>query len=142
MKGKTHREVTRVLAEDLNLPIEPMLRGCVYPDQVSMKSVTIEGVEMGYPHHKETDPRIRKMLVQLRDKKLKSKELNPFSLGCLCHLIQDRAVVPYAHPMFHEMTRDIAKYKIKNDWRREDIPIMDSAILNDHVVKLVLRTHR
>ena len=74
MKWESHRECTKVIAEDLNLPIEPMLNGCVYPDQVSMnKSVTIEGVQMCHPHHKETDRRIRDMLLQLRSKKLKNE---------------------------------------------------------------------
>ena len=109
-----------------------MLEGCVYPDKVSMnKSVTIEGVQLCHPHHKETDQRIRDMLLQLRSKKLKDENVNPFSLGCLCHLIQDGVVVPSAHPKFVEMTRDIAKYKIKDEWRRENIPVMDGAIIDE-----------
>jgi len=132
MKWESHRECTKAIAEDLNLPIEPMLNGCVYPDQVAMnKSVTIEGIEMCHPHHKETDRRIRDMLLQLRSKKLKDENVDAFSLGCLCHLIQDGVVVPSAHPKFVEMTRDIAKYKIKDEWRRENIPVMDVAIIDE-----------
>ena len=42
MKWQSHRERTKAIAEDLNLPMGRMLEGCVYPDQVSMnKSVLL-----------------------------------------------------------------------------------------------------
>lgn len=132
MKWKSHREVTKAIAEDLRLPIAPMLKGSVYPDRRGKKKygkgVYIERVAMHYPHHKETDWRIRMMILRLRRKMLKGEKLDPFVLGCLCHLIQDRAVFPHSHRRFEEFEEALAKYEIKEDWRRENNPLMDGAI--------------
>jgi len=133
MKWKSHRECTRAIAEDLGLPKEPMLEGCVYPDRVGMKKygkgVYIEGVAMHYPHHKETDQRIKTMILRLRKKILKGEQPDPFVLGCLCHLIQDRVVFPHSDERFEEFERAVAEYRIKEEWRKEPIPLVDGAIL-------------
>ena len=132
MKWKSHRECAKAIAEDLGLDREKMLEGSVYPDKVGKaksyvriaKGVSIPvahsearicGVAITYPHHKETDQRIRKIMLRLRAEKLKAKELEPFILGCLSHLIQDRVVFPYDHPKFEKFERDIAKYKLKEE---------------------------
>lgn len=132
MKWKSHREATKAIAEDFGLPIAPMLKGSVYPDRVGMKKygkgAYIEGVAMHYPHHKETDWRIRMMILRLRRKILKGEKLDPFVLGCLCHLIQDRTVFPHSDRRFEEFEEAVARYKIKEEWRRENIPLMDGAI--------------
>ena len=135
MKWKSHREVTKVIADDLGLDTKKMLKGSVYPDRVGMKKqgkdVYIEGVAMSYPHHKQTNYRIKKMVLRLRKKVLNGEKIDSFTLGCLCHLIEDRVVFPHAHRKFEEFERDVAKYKIKNEWREEHIPVKDGAILKE-----------
>lgn len=145
MKWKSHRECTKAIAEDLGLDIsqrERMVGGSVYPDKVGMGEAkgetSIFGVSLTYPHHKETDLRIRQILLRLRKEILDGKKLDLFYIGCLVHLIQDRVVFPHAHPRFEEFEGAVAKYKIKEEWRRENIPLMDAAILNalDNILTL------
>jgi len=137
MKWKSHFAVTRALAEDIGLDISQrkrMVEGSVYPDKVGMGEVkgklSIFGVPLTYPHHKETNERIHQILLGMRKVILNEKKLDPFDIGCLVHLIQDRVVFPHADPRFEEFQRAVAKYKIKDEWRMENVPLMDGAILD------------
>jgi len=138
MKWKSHREVTRALAEDLGLDIsqrERMVEGSVYPDKVGMGKAkgksSIFGVPLTYPHHKETNERIRQILLRMRSSILDGQKIDPFDIGCLAHLIQDRAVFPYSHSNFEQFELEIAKYRVKNEWRNPTaVPTVDGRILN------------
>mgnify|MGYP001025655774 FL=1 len=135
MKWKSHRECTRAIAFDMGLPSEPMIEGCVYPDRVGMnmanKGNSVEGVNMDYPHHSGTDDRIRSLMLQLRKKVLNRDKIDPFVLGCLCHLIQDRAVYPYSDSRYQDFMDDVARFRIEYEWRRESLPLWDGRIVNN-----------
>jgi len=94
MKGKSHREVTRALAEDLGLDIsqrERMVEGSVYPDKVGMGKVkgksSIFGVPLTYPHHKETNERIRQILLRMRSSILDGQKIDGRILNALPNIL-------------------------------------------------------
>lgn len=135
MKWTSHLECTSAIASDMGLQHKPMMEGCIYPDQVGMnkanKGNSVEGVNMDYPHHYGTDGRIRSLILRLRKKVLNKGEIDPFVLGCLCHLIQDRAVHRYSDSRHQDFTDDIARFRIKDEWRMESLPLLDGSILNN-----------
>ena len=135
MKWTSHRECTSAIASDMGLPQKPMTEGCIYPDRVGMheanKGNSVEGVNMGYPHHSGTDDRIRSLIVRLRKKVLNRDKIDPFVLGCLCHLIQDRAVHPYSDSRYQDFMDDVARFRIKYEWRMEYLTLWDGSILNN-----------
>ena len=88
MKWKSHREVTRALAEDFGLDIsqcERMVEGSVYPDKVGMgrakEKSSILGVPLTYPHHKETNWRIHQILLHMRKSILDGQKPDAFDIG-------------------------------------------------------------
>ena len=117
MKWTSHRECTNAIASDMGLPREPMTEGCIYPDRVGMheanKGNSVEDVYMGYPHHYNTDDRVRSLILLLRKKVLNRDKIDPFVLGCLCHLIQDRAVHPRSDSRYQDFMEDMARFRIK-----------------------------
>ena len=135
MKWTSHLECTSAIASDMGLQQKPMMEGCIYPDQVGMnkanKGNSVEGVNMDYPHHYGTDGRIRSLILRLRKKVLNGDEIDSFVLGCLCHLIQDRAVYRYSDSRHQDFTDDIARFGIKDEWRMESLPLWDGSILNN-----------
>ena len=135
MKWTSHRECTSAIASDMGLPREPMIEGCIYPDRVGMheanKGNSVEGVYMGYPHHYDTDGRVRSLILLLRKKVLNRNKIDPFVLGCLCHLIQDRAVHPRSDSRYQDFMEDMARFRIKYEWRMESLPLWSGSILNN-----------
>ena len=95
------------------------------------KGNSVEGVNMGYPHHSSTDGRIRSLILLLRKKVLNGDKIDPFVLGCLCHLIQDRAVHPHADSRYQDFMEDMARFRIKYEWRMESLPLWSGSILNN-----------
>ena len=110
MKWTSHLECTSAIASDMGLQQKPMMEGCIYPDQVGMnkanKGNSVEGVNMDYPHHYGTDGRIRSLILRLRKKVLNGDEIDSFVLGCLCHLIQERAVPQYSASSYQSFFSD------------------------------------
>lgn len=133
MKWTSHHECTSAIASDMGLPRKPMTEGCIYPDQVGMNKANkgnyVEGVNMDYPHHSGTDDRIRSLILRLRKKVLNGDKIHPFVLGCLCHLIQDRAVHPHSDSRYQDFTEDMARFRIKYEWRMESLPLWGGSIL-------------
>jgi len=104
------------------------------------KGNSVEGVNMGYPHHSSTDGRIRSLILLLRKKVLNGDKIDPFVLGCLCHLIQDRAVHPHADSRYQDFMEDMARFRIKYEWRMESLPLWSGSILNNLSDVLTLQT--
>ncbi|GEM_PF-6741300 len=135
MKWTNHIDLSKKAMFSYNIRYtSDLINGVIYPDRVGQQGGQVLGVDVGYPHHAKTKSRIKKLLINLRKKKLESGVIDQFSLGVLLHLVQDSESFSFSHPNFEWFQTAMKDIKIDRRVQYEEVPFLGQNITkNEHL---------